>query len=162
MDQSIDVAGFLEERADSILRTASERVLRAHLSHYAQSGRDQVEERLAVLLQLLVRCCRDHSLDAVSPYAESLAVERQVSGYPLAEVQTAINVLEEVVWHAITSDVPAEAQGYALGLVSTVLGAVKDRVACTYLSHVSEQPRPTLRLDYLFAGSEGNPHEVGT
>ena len=159
--ESIDVATFLEEHAEPILLTATERLMRAHLAHYSASGREEGEKRLRVLLQLLAHCCRAHSLDEATQYAESLALERQISGYPLGEVQTAVNVLEEVVWRSITHDVPAQAQGYALGLVSTVLGAVKDRVACTYISEVSRLPRPTLRLDYLFGGTEGNPQGVG-
>ena len=66
----------------------------------------------------------------------------------------AANVVEEAVWATITSDLSAEVHGYALGLVSTILGAVKDRLACAYVATVSSEPVRTLNLDYLFSGSD--------
>jgi hypothetical protein len=154
-EEPIDVAAFVEARAEVILSRASEEVTRAHLAHYDATGREATAERLRVLLNLLVGCCRSRRLGAAEEYADSLAADRQGSGYPLAEVQTAINVLEEAVWGVVTAEVAPGNQGYVLGVVSTVLGAVKDRLACAYISQISSHQPPTLRLDYLFAGTEG-------
>jgi hypothetical protein len=50
-------------------------------------------------------------------------------------------------------DAPADAQGYALGVVSTILGAIKDRLACAYVSRAATKPTHTLRVDELFRGT---------
>ena len=71
-------------------------------------------------------------------------------------MQTAINVLEEAIWRSVIADVPPPAQGYSLGLVSTVLGTIKDHLACVYLAQFASRPATTLRMDYLFAGTEGS------
>lgn len=152
----MDVGAFLEARGDAILSTAQEAVMRHRLVHYEAAGAAITSERLRALFDVLVRCCHDHSVEQALQYGEWLAVDRHASGHSLGEVQTAVNVLEEVVWQSLTSDAPPDALGYALGLVSTVLGAVKDRLACTYVSQVSSKPLGTLRLDSLFAGTEGS------
>ena len=53
----------------------------------------------------------------------------------------------------MTEDAPADDQGYALGVVSTILGAIKDRLACAYVSRASGTPTHTLRIDELFRGA---------
>ena len=150
----VDMASFLVERRTIVLGAANEEISRAHLQHYDRVGASVTADRLATLLDLLVSCCRDHQLGAARDYADSLAAERTGNGYPLNEVQTAANVVEEAVWATITSDLPAEVHGYALGLVSTILGAVKDRLACAYVATVSSEPVRTLNLEYLFSGSD--------
>jgi len=157
-EEPIDVAAFLDARTEPVLSEASEAVARAHLAHYEAGGRGATEDRLRVLFGLLVGCCQSRHLRSAQEYADSLAADRQGSGYPLAEVQTAINVLEEAVWRAVSADVPPEDQGYVLGVVSTILGAVKDRLACAYVSKITSHPTRTLRLDYLFGGTEGPVH----
>ena len=154
-DGPMDVGQFLREREERVLAAAHATVGRAHLAHYEVAGTQVTDDRLRALLDLLIDCCDDHRLDPVVAYADRLAAERHGSGYPLTEVQTAINVLEEAVWHAISSEAPPADQGYALGLVSTALGVVKDRVACSYIEQITSRPAKTLRLDYLFGGSEG-------
>ena len=152
MAEVMDVAAFLDGKRDELLAAADQGVSRAHLAHYGSSTGTHV--RLGVLLDVVIGACRTHRLDGVNAYADSLAVERRTGGFALAEVQAAVNVLEEVIWRALTADAPADAQAYALGLVSTALGAVKDRVACGYLVQLTHQPVPSLRVDLLFAGTE--------
>jgi hypothetical protein len=148
----MDVASFLERKRDELLASAEEAVARAHLPHYDDGERSHA--RLGVLLDLVVGACRDHRLDGVNAYADSLAVQRQAGGFALAEVQTAVNVLEEVIWRTLTAQAPPEVQAYALGLVSTALGAVKDRVACGYLAQLTARPVPSLRVHLLFDGTD--------
>ena len=154
---AIDLAGFLETHGGPILENAADEVLQHRLPSYEAAGPVLTEARLRALFDLLIECARDRRLDTALAYADTLAGERHRSGYELSEVQRVINVLEESVWSSITADVAPEAQGYALGLVSTILGAVKDRLACAYVAGISSEPTPTLHLDHLFAGSEGNP-----
>ena len=159
MDKSADVAAFLDARRTELVNTATVTVGRAHLAHYEAAGQAHTEERLVALLDVLIRCCRQHHLDEALSYADRLATDRHRSGYPLLEVQTVINGLEEAVWRSVISDLPAEDQGYALGLVSTVLGAVKDALARGYLAHSGSHPVP-LRIESLFSGSEGTAPDL--
>ena len=64
------------------------------------------------------------------------------------------------VWRSILSDVAPVDQGDALGTVSTVLGAIKDRLACVYVARLMDRPSPTLHLDLLFVGTEGGAQPV--
>ena len=156
MAEPMDVAAFLEARSAEILASAEAAVARTHLEHYEAAGPAVNAERLAALMAVLLNCLREHRLEPALEYGESLAHERHATGYELSEVQTVINVLEESVWRTLAAAAPRESQGYALGLVSTVLGAAKDKLACTYVSRIASAPTRTLRLDYLFEGSEGN------
>jgi len=153
-NESPEVAVFLEEHEHQLLAATHAAVSRAHLDQYDAAGAEATDERLKALLEVVIECCRCHHLDAAVSYGGSLAAQRQSGGYPLAEVQTVINVLEESIWRAIMADIAPEAQGYALGLVSTVLGAVKDSLACGYLAEISAHPMGTLRVESLFSGTE--------
>jgi hypothetical protein len=130
-----DVAQFLRGREEAILTAASARMDRAHLAHYDTAGTIECTARLRRLLEIVIECCEKKNLEAAHAYAASLAAVRQRNGYSLAELQTAINVLEESIWYLITEDVPAEHVAYSLGMISTSLGAIKDQVACDYLAY---------------------------
>ena len=152
--EPIDVAAFLDARRETLLASAEAAVGRAHLAHYEADERTHV--RLSVLLDVVIDACRQHRLDGATAYADSLAVERHSGGFALAEVQGAVNVLEEALWRAVTAEAPADVQAHALGLVSTVLGAVKDRVACGYLARLTAKPVSSLRVDLLFKGTDSS------
>jgi hypothetical protein len=154
-DKVFAVAEYLERRRAPIVDDASVHVAEARLERYDSDGSEATSGRLDALLGVVVTCCREHRLQDGVDYADSLARERHRDGFPLREVQTAINVLEEAIWRSVIADVPPPAQGYSLGLVSTVLGTIKDHLACVYLSQFASQPAMTLRMDYLFAGTEG-------
>ena len=158
--QPLDVAAFLEARRDAVLRAAHDGVDRRGLAHYRAAGTDETRARLQALFDVVVGCCAEHRIEPALDYAQTLAVERHATDHSLGEVQSAINILEEALWRTLTSEAPPDVQGYALGLVSTVLGAVKDRVACTYVAQVSSKPLATLRLDSLFEGREGDVHPI--
>lgn len=150
-----DVAEFLAAHEDEVLDAARRGLARARLPHYDDIEVD-VDERLRPLLDVVIEACRGHRLDEVEPFADSLAFSRQVDGFPLAEVQVAVNVVEEAVWRAITSEIPPTEQAYALGLVATVFGRIKDRLACGYLARLAQHRSDRLRVDLLFQGSEGS------
>lgn len=148
-----DVAGFLTAHRASILDRASTGVASRRLPHYEAAGADEVSSRLAALFDVVVGAAAERHLEAALVYAEGLASSRQQAGHDLSEVQRAINALEEQLWHAVLVDAPADVQGYALGVVSTVLGAIKDRLGCAYVSQAASTPTHTLRLDELFRGT---------
>ena len=148
----MNVADFLADHTPSILEQATLSMKRAHLAHYEKSGEGAT--RLGVLLELVIVATRERRLAPVLDHAERIATERHAAGYSLAEVQTAINVLEEAIWRAILADVPPAEQGEALGLVATVLGQTKDKLASTFVSLVSKKTTTTLSLESLFRGTQ--------
>ena len=153
--ETFDIADFLEQHREEIVGDACARVSDARLTHYDAAGESITAKRLDALFGVVVDCCRAHRLDRGTDYADSIAHDRHSDGVPLREVQTAINVLEEAIWRSILIDVAPRGQGDALGTVSTVLGAVKDRLACVYVARITSQPAPALHLDSLFAGTQG-------
>ena len=153
MEVSFDVAGFLVAHRSSILANTDAEVIGRRLPHYAAAGSEEITKRLAALFDVVVAAASDNHLDSALAYADRIAVERQLSGHDLSEVQLAINALEEQLWHAVMEDAPVDAQGLALGMVSTVLGAIKDRLACEFVSRASGRPTHTLRIDELFRGT---------
>ena len=153
MEISFDVAGFLVAHRSSILANTDAEVIGRRLPHYAAAGAAEITERLASLFDEVVAAAAENNLDSALAYADRIAVERQHSGHDLSEVQLAINALEEQLWHAVMEDAPVDAQGFALGMVSTILGAMKDRLACAFVSRASGKPIHTLRIDELFRGT---------
>jgi hypothetical protein len=154
--QAAALAAFLDTRRADLLAAAEERVLRAGLPHYDAAHRQDTVDRLERLLDVVINTCRDRRADHVLGHADALVEARLATGVELREVQTAVNILEETLWHSITEHVAVTEQPLALGLVSTVLGAIKDRVAQDYLSHTVGEFPSLPRIDLLFAGCEGN------
>ncbi len=157
MDTSFEIAPFFEERRAAILERAEAAVASGHLPHYEAAGPDEVAERLRALFDAVLAAAEARNLDPALVYAHDLAGARQRTGHHLSEVQRAINALEEQLWVTVVEDVPVESQGYVLGVVSTILGAVKDRVACDYLAGATSSRPSTLRLDELFKGTSAGP-----
>ena len=143
---------FIQEQADSILAQAVQSVSRAELAHYSPASPQLVHERLARLLSLTAEAVKDHKLAALLAYAQELGEQRFQAGYPLSEVQTAINVLEEALWEHCVRLLPSAQVAQALGLCSTTLGAAKDCLARTYVSLASGTHVSSLNLMALFAG----------
>ena len=86
-------------------------------------------------------------------YATELAHERYEGGYGLQEVTAAVNLLEEAIWREISSRLEPQRFPEAFGLVSTVLGNTKTRLAVEYVALASRQHAPSLDLDRLFRGT---------
>ena len=144
---------FLDQ-GDSILAQATHAVTRAALPHYPTSSPDTVRDRLSRLLQLTGEAVNRRNLGPILKYAQQLGEERFQAGYPLHEVQTAINVLEEALWEHCVRLLPASELPEALGLCSTALGETKDVLARTYVSLASGTHVPSLNLQALFEGIE--------
>jgi hypothetical protein len=145
---------YLHAHAEDILRTSTETMRKSHLRHYEEAGEEHVHQRLKALLTLTLRGIKERNLGPMVAHAGTIAVERFNAGYDLWEVQTAFNVLEEVLWQRILSGLPADQYAEALGLVSTVLGAGKDALARSYVSLASKSRAPSLNLEGLFTGGE--------
>jgi hypothetical protein len=151
----MDLNELLLNCESEILAEASLALERSHLTHYDQVGTAAANSRLGQLLKLVRQSVRDRNLAPIIEYVVGVAEERFTSGYDLREVQTAINVLEEIIWRRVVEHMPPQELAIALGLVSTVLGAAKDSLAITYVSLASKQRVPSLNLSALFKGTNG-------
>ncbi len=145
---------LLREGRQEILAEATAAVRRARLAHYEAAGEAGIRQRLDDLFGLVTDAIRDRDLGPMAAHAEAVAKERFEGGFDLAEVQTAFNVLEEVLWWRILKRLPAAEQGEALGLVGTVLGTGKDVLARQYVSLATRTRTPSLDLHALFSGIE--------
>ena len=121
---------------------------------YEKAGLDLTRKRLGVLLDLVIASVLERNLAPIIAHANTVATERFEAGVDLSEVQTAFNVLEEVIWLRILKKLPAAKQAEALGLVGTVLGSAKDSLARKYVSMATQTHTPSLNLKALFLGSD--------
>ena len=151
----MNMHSFLRESRQEILAEAVASVKRARLEHYEKAGTDQIRQRLDDLLSLTISSVADRNLAPMLAHANAVARERFEGGVDLSEVQTAFNILEEVIWLRILKDLPSAEQAEALGLVGTVLGAGKDALARKYVSLATQTRTPSLNLQALFSGTEG-------
>ena len=151
----MSVHSFLRDHGNWILEEATASVGRSRLRHYDADGAVRIRKRLEELLSLTALAVADRNLAPMVAHAQGIAQQRYEAGFDLWEVQTAFNVLEEVIWGRMLELLPPEEQGEALGLVATVLGAGKDALARTYVSLATRTRTPALDLHALFAGTEG-------
>jgi hypothetical protein len=145
---------FLQANAGAVVDEACEALKRAHVKHYEEAGPEHLHARLKALYTLTVRGVKERNLGPMIAHADAIAVERFGSGFDLWEVQTAFNVLEEVLWKRLLKSLSADQYAEALGLVSTVLGAGKDALARKYVTLASKSKAPSLDLQKLFTGAE--------
>jgi hypothetical protein len=150
----MDPGSFLATRADSILGSAMAAMAKHHLVHYERLGRDGSEHKLRDLFDRVVEAAQTHNLGHILAYAEQIGNDRYESGFEFVEVRGAFNLLEEAIWRAILDGYPPTEQGAALGVVATVLGAAKDKLASTYLTRATETHVPSLDLGALFRGTQ--------
>jgi hypothetical protein len=150
----MDLYQFLHERTSEVISEAEQGIRRSHLKHYEKEGAEAIHQKLKALYVLTARAVKERNLGPMIAHADSIARERFASGFDLWEVQTAFNVLEEVVWNRILKELPPAEFAEALGLVSTVLGTGKDTLARTYVTLASKTKTPTLNLKSLFTGTE--------
>ena len=145
-----DLATMLEQLRGTVLAEAGEALECARLRHYAASSPEENAARLSDLYDVLQTSVRGLNVLPMVKHAEAIARQRHDSGFDLAEVQTAFNVLEEALWRAIASDVPPEDLPVAFRLVSTVLGAGKQALAVQYVSLAWRTGTPALDVEALF------------
>jgi hypothetical protein len=149
----MDLLQLLETSRAEIVGEAAEALSHARLKHYDIDA-EQTRERLATLYDLTVECVRQRNLDPMAAHANALAKDRHRMGYDLHEVQTAFNVLEEVIWKRITAELTPQQYPEAFGLTSTVLGAGKEALAVEYVSLAGRgRKAETLDLSALFSST---------
>ena len=131
---SSELARLLRERAPDLVAEAVATLSEARLEHYEAAGPPTVRQRLTALLETTLSCLAAGEAEAIIAHATRVAHERFAAGYDLLEVQTSMNVMEEVLWRRILSLVAPAEVARALGLVSTLLSVGKDALARTYVS----------------------------
>jgi hypothetical protein len=151
----MDLYQFIHDRSNDIVAEAEQAVRRAHLKNYEKEEPDAVHQRLKALLVLTSRAVKERNLGPLVDHCARIARDRFSAGYDLWEVQTAFNVLEEVLWQKILRELPPAEYAEALGLISTVLGTGKDTLGRVYVTLASKERTPTLDLRSLFTGMEG-------
>ena len=149
----MDLASDLEEAGADILQTAEAALSRAHADHYRQADPPFIAMKLGELFGVLIECARQPSTLTMTRRIDVIARERFDAGFSIAEVQTAINVLEEAVWsHIVATEAPADL-ARNLALVSTILGAAKDALGQTYVTLAAKRHIPTVDLKALVDGA---------
>jgi len=144
---------LLRSAQTEVLADASGALHRAHLTHYEASGPNESRRRLDNLYSLVVDCLSERTLGPVCQYAEEVATQRFESGFDIAEVQTAFNVLEEAIWHVVIARLTADDLADATALIGTVLGAGKDTLARTWVSLAAKRHVSSLDVTALFQGT---------
>jgi hypothetical protein len=129
-----ELAALLRERTDHLVTEAKATMRQAQLVHYEQDGLPVMRQRLTALLEVTLECLADGRADALVEHTTRVAEERFSAGYDLSEVQTSINIVEEVLWSRILASVAPEQLVHALGLVSGLLDLGKDALARVYVS----------------------------
>ena len=102
--------------------------------------------RLELLLDRVVAAVERRELSTLVDYARELARARFEGGFDIAEVQAAINALEEVVWRELAE--PAD-----IAAVATALGAAKDALAAEYVRLAAGTRSLPVDVDALFSGT---------
>lgn len=152
--EDMDLATWLTDNRTDILSDAHAGLSRATPQHYRGDGSRSTLQRLSDLFDTATACVRDRDLSRMTRLVDELAHERYAHGYAIAEVQTAINTLEEAVWrHLVEARRPDSDVAADLAAVSTVLGVAKDRLAQVYVALASRGHAPTIDLSALAAGT---------
>jgi hypothetical protein len=150
----MDLSEFLTARAGEIVGQATTAMEARRLEHYERLGRVATAARMRALIEQVIEGARTRDLVPILHYAEEIGKQRYESGFEFVEVQSAFNLLEEAIWRAMLASYPQAELGEALGVVATVLGVAKDRLASTYLSLATETHVPSLDLSALFRGTQ--------
>ena len=150
----MEVSEFLAEHKAAIVGGAATALAGRHLRHYEDLGHEASTARLAALFDCVVDGARRKNLVPILVYAERVATERHETGFDFVEVQAAFNLLEEAIWRQMLAGYPQPELPTALGMVATLFGAAKDKLASTYLSLATEKHVPTLDLQSLFRGTQ--------
>jgi hypothetical protein len=132
---------LLAAERESLLAAALEALAHRGLPHYPAAATEENRARLGRLYDVVVASLGDRTLTPIRDHAQAVARARVRDGLGLREVHTAFNVLEEVLWRAVTGALAPADCAPALGLVSTVLGAGKEALALEYVALADPRQR---------------------
>lgn len=151
----MELSELITVHHDRIVAEAADALTHSRLKHYSTDQAAVNTLRVRRLVNLTSECIKTNTLVPMIEYAKNVARERFEQGFPLQEVQASFNVVEEIIWKYITSEMPPADYPQAFGLASTILGAGKEALAVEYVSLASESHMPSLDLSQLFKGTQG-------
>lgn len=146
----MELEKFLEANSSEILNEAQSSLQRSQLKHYANSHSDENYKRLEDLFYFMIDAIRKKNLLPMTEHAEKIAKKRFESAFDFYEVHSAFNVLEEAVWKKVVNSFHPPDLGSALGMVSTVLGAGKETLACSFISLTSTGKNCSMDVSEMF------------
>lgn len=146
----MDLNDLLEKQGSQIVAEAADALARTMAPVYGNGDAEVIGERMGTLFQLVKESIETRNLVPIVEYAQSIARERAGEGRTLQEMQSAFNILEEVIWRKITSDLSPENYAEAFGMVSTVLGAAKEALALEFVSLATDRRIRSIDFGALF------------
>jgi hypothetical protein len=146
---------LLEKHESDIIERALQTLDRSQLKHYTGSSQEENRQRLKQLYSFVRESIKGKNLIPLTDYIQEIARERYATGFAFSEVNTAINVLEEMIWEQLKVKVEPMQLPEALGMLSRVLGAGKITLANTYVSLASKGKVTSIDVSALFKGTEG-------
>jgi hypothetical protein len=150
------VEGVLSSAAKEIVDEAYGELHPSVHPHYHALGEATTRGYLTDLFNLVLNSVRAREAVHLVQHAETIAEERFLAGFDLAEVQAAFNALEQAMWRRIAAaETDSKELLASVGMLSSVLGAAKDAVARVYVNMASHRHAPHLNVDALYGGTEG-------
>jgi len=146
---------LLQHYRSDILDIATERLMDANLPHYKSLGEEQCRAYLAHLLETTRQSAETHNLMLLNQYVEEISENRFYTGYPLYEVQHAIEDLETAVWVVLRAQLNSEDFNKIAGQIGMYFGAGKNLLAEAYVIRATQRKKPTINLQALFTGTDG-------
>jgi negative regulator of replication initiation len=129
---------ILRDLRDALVERALHELHEARLFHY-ERDREQTYARMAQLFDAALRCIAEGAADAVVEHADRIARERFEGGYDLGEVQTSINIMEEVLIARVVASEPPDRVAGSLCVINTIFSMTKDTLARAYVSLAGKQ-----------------------
>lgn len=138
----ITLDGLIEEYretlADGIVKDAVRQV-----PSYRKAPLRQTLARVDTWLLTLAGSIRENNPKILAGYLTSVAADRQVEGYPVAELHTIVRITEDHLTTLIVAKSPDEVhQNALLVLLDAIIGAARMVLSVTYL--LSGRPKPDL------------------
>ena len=129
----MELINILTSDAEVIIKEATDKLNDARLKNYQKVDRPVLHSCLTRLFELTVESIKNSNLLALNEYIDKISRERYFSGFELYEVQTAFNALEEAIWNDIVSKVNQNDLVDSISIISRVMGAGKEFLACNYV-----------------------------
>ena len=144
----------------NILKTRSGKILQEvsfalennyHLRHY---NNPETPMHLNALFNQLLLCVKYQNIIQITKYADKISRMRYKSNFDLYEIQTIVNLLQEVIWKNLCQVLPQNEVSSNLALISSILGAFKDAIACSYVEMANGKKIETYDVESLFHGTD--------
>jgi hypothetical protein len=145
---------LLTEEHDQIIEKALVILDSTPLRNYSRSQPEINKDRFNKLLNVIIETVHSRDLIPMMEFSETVAKKRYTESFDIHEVQTAFNVLEEVIWEVITLNIDPKEYPKAFGVISTIIGFGKETLASTYINLLTNKgDGDKASLDRLFEGT---------